>query len=195
MLARLEEIDGVALAEVDHRGELLRLRLTSEDALAGAVATLREMGYGADELSGAAAAERWYGRDTVRELSREEGEVIARRVVSAFARARGIASSISGDLVDLVARALYACFAAHTLGARAEAGALRRACASAVEAAVRDRLGPDRARELAALLSADLGRSSGETDEGDEGIGAGPMDRNGSPARDIRTKLRSDRRR
>lgn len=163
MLARLEAIDGVAVAEVDHRGELLRLRLTSDEALEDAVGTLRALGYGA-ELTAAPAVERWYGRDTVRELSREEGDVIAKRVVSTFARSRAIDPSTGAQLVDLVARALYAYFATHTLDRAADRSALVRECVDAVEAAVRDLLGPDGARELAALLSADLIRVGSDAD-------------------------------
>lgn len=162
MLARLEAIDGVALAEVDHQGELLRLRLTSAQALREAVATLRELGYGADELTAAPAVERWYGRDTVRELSREEGDVIAERVVTSFARSRGIDPPTEAQLEELVARALYTYFAAHTLGGSATPGTLVRECVNVVEAVVRDLLGLDGARELAALLSADLDRRGGE---------------------------------
>lgn len=159
MLARLEAIGGVALAEVDHRGELLRLRLSSDRALEDSVATLRELGYGADELAGAPVVERWYGRDTVRELSQEEGNVIARRVVTAFARSNAIPPPTASSLEDLVARALYGYFAAHTLDSSAVPGTLRRESVSTVEAAVRDLLGADGARELAALLSADLDRA------------------------------------
>lgn len=156
MLARLEAIDGVTLAEVDHRGELLRLQLMSGQALEDAIQTLRELGYGADRSGDAPAVARWYGRDTVRELSREEGDVIAERVMSTFARSRGIDPSTRAQLEDLVTRALYAYFAAHTLDKSAAPGTLVRECVNVVEAAVRDLLGPDGARELAALLSADL---------------------------------------
>lgn len=158
MLARLEAIDGVALAEVDHRGELLRLRLTSDDALADAIATLRELGYGAEEIPGAPAVERWYGRDTVRDLSREEGEVIARRIVPAFASSRELARSTADQLEAAVAQALYACFAAHPLDVSAAPGELRQECVGAVEKAVRELIGADGASELASLLSTDLDR-------------------------------------
>lgn len=158
MLARLEAIEGVELAEVDHRGELLRLRSTSDHALEDALATLRELGYGAEEISGAPAVERWYGRDTVRELSREEGDVIARRIVPGFARSRELARSSADQLEAAVAQALYACFAAHTLDANASPGALVHECVRAVEEAARELIGADRASELASLLSDDLDR-------------------------------------
>lgn len=160
MLARLEAIDGVALAEVDHRGDLLRLRLTSDRALEDAVATLRELGYGADELTAAPAAERWYGRDTVRELSREEGDVIAARVVTAFARSHGAERSTAAQAEDLVARALYAYFATHTFDRAADRSTLVREYADAVEAAARGLLGAEGARDLAAALRADLERAA-----------------------------------
>lgn len=156
MLARLEAIDGVAAAEVDHRGELLRLELSSDRALEDAVQAMRELGYGADRLGLAPEVARWYGRDTVRELSREEGAVIAERVVAAFAREHATAAPTAASLEDAVARALYGYFAAHALERDTEPGVLRREVAAAVEAAARDVVGADGAHELAALLSADL---------------------------------------
>ncbi len=80
-------LDGVVAAEVDHRGELLRLRFSGPSALDRTHATLRELGYRADELSEPSAPEaRWFGPAEVSELSHEEANLIALRVVPPFAR-------------------------------------------------------------------------------------------------------------
>jgi hypothetical protein len=105
VLARLEAVDGLTTAKVDHTGELLRLDVTGGHAVADALMTLRELGYGADELPGAVGVGRWYGRDAVRELSREEGSVIAERVVAAFARLRGMDRAEAERLEAVVAGA------------------------------------------------------------------------------------------
>lgn len=98
MLARLESIPGVGLADVDHRGELLRLRLDQADALASVRAALEELGYSADDVTGdpASAGEgRWYSAQTVRQLSREESEVIARRITPPMTHARSLDQAAS----------------------------------------------------------------------------------------------------
>lgn len=93
----------------------------------------------------------------MRELSREESDVIADRVVAAFSRERGLTASIADRLELVVAQSLYAYFVAHTIDARALPGALRRDVADTVETAARDLLGLDSARALSAALLADLG--------------------------------------
>ena len=124
--------------------------------------TLEELGFAADVLAeaDASAAEvvHWYGRGEVRELSREEAAVIARRVVERFAESRHVTSAGSDRLRDTVARALYECFVAHTLTASAVPDSLREVCARAVEMAVRPELGIEGAAELARLLREDLAR-------------------------------------
>lgn len=82
MLALLEEIEGVAAAQVDHSGMLLRLDLVfpeeHERWLAAITARLKELGYGTNVLRGSArsdvlrSVERWYDRRSAGELSLEE---------------------------------------------------------------------------------------------------------------------------
>lgn len=45
MLARLGTIDGVASAEMDNRGERLRLRLDRDEVLSEVRRTIEELGY------------------------------------------------------------------------------------------------------------------------------------------------------
>ncbi len=162
MLARLEQIAGLESAEVDRRGELLRLRLAHPETLLTVTRTLEELGFASESLGGvdasAAAVARWYGRGAVGELSREEAAVIAGRVVGPFAAARGLSAKHGARLGDTVARALHECFVKHDLSAGAVPGSLGEVCARAVEAAVRPELGIEGAAELARLLRADLAR-------------------------------------
>jgi len=161
VLARLEAIDGVEQAEIDHRGELLRLRVTGTAALDDARRALTELGYEASEAGATDAELRWYGSSTVRELSREEARIIAGRVVPDFASRHGLTAADRERLSAVVAEALYACFSAHTLGAAARAGALRAACAEEVARTAAGIVGVERARDLAARIEADLSRSEG----------------------------------
>lgn len=82
MLALLEEIDGVASAEVDRSGMLMRLHLVSphehDRCLAAITTRLNELGYRTNVLHGSArddvlsTVERWYDRRSAEELSIEE---------------------------------------------------------------------------------------------------------------------------
>lgn len=158
MLTRLVSLDGVVMAEVDHRGELLRLSLEETADLSLARAVLRELGYGSELVDDVARLgdTRWYGPSTVRELSREEARVIAARITPPFASARGLLPAQVGRVQDAVAQALFTCFTQHTLGPGAVPGTLRGACSSAVEEAIRDLVGPEAARHYVAAMWADL---------------------------------------
>jgi len=165
VLARLEAIEGVTTAEVDHRGELLRLSAADGRAVADAAETLRELGYGSDPVPEPVDRPRWYGRDTVGELSREEGEVIAQRVVRGFARARGLTPGVAERLESAVAGALGAYFARRSIAATTPPGALRDGSVSAVREAAEPLIGPDLARELAVALGRDLNGLDGRTED------------------------------
>jgi hypothetical protein len=89
VLARLDAIPGLREAAVDHRGELLRLLVSEGNVLDVVRGELSNLGFAAEPVTGLVASDvRWYAFDDVRDLSREEAEIIARRVTSAFARTR-----------------------------------------------------------------------------------------------------------
>jgi hypothetical protein len=158
VLARLDAIPGLEAAQVDHRGELLRLVVAEEDVLATVSDELSGLGYLAEPLSGVNASDvRWYAFDDIRDLSREEAEIIARRVTSAFTRSHPLPDSARVRLEQAVADALYSCFAANDLGSGVPTGALRSECCEAVEPVVLPLIGLEAAREYVALLSNDLG--------------------------------------
>ena len=148
-------------ADVDHRGELLRLQLTNGAALPRVQRTLEDLGFGAKLLAGDLPEVRWYGPGTVRELSREEAGVVARRVVLPFAHAHQVEAD---PLIRLVAEALYACFIAHVPDEMVSLGALRRSSAEAVAAGVREELSSDLAAALADAVEVDLTRGAQPAD-------------------------------
>jgi hypothetical protein len=156
VLAQLEDRPDVETAEVDRRGALLRIRTRAPGTLALIREQLELMGFAAEEAPDAAAvAVRWYGRSSVGELSREEGSVIAGRVVPAFGAANGLGQAEIDALSTRVATALYECLVGHR-DAGLASGGLAVPCGRAVEAATRARLGPDRAAVLGRAIEADL---------------------------------------
>ena len=158
MLARLDAIPGLSEASVDHRGELLRLLVADANVLDVVRAELSGLGYAAEPVSGLVASDvRWYAFDHVRDLSREEAEIIARRVTSAFARSHTLSGPHAIRLEDAVAGALYRCFAANDLGPSSVPGRLLSVCCDAAGDAARAIVGDDEAREYVALLAGDLG--------------------------------------
>jgi hypothetical protein len=158
VLARLDAIPGLGEAAVDHRGELLRLLVSEASVLDVVRRELSNLGYAAEPLTGLAASDvRWYAFDDVRDLSREEAEIIAQRVTSAFVRARTLGDVSAIRLEHAVAEALYRCFAANELGPGAPPRALLSVCYDAAEQAARAVVGEDEAREYASLLAKDLG--------------------------------------
>ena len=161
MLARLEQEDGVELAEIDRRGELLRVRVAASAEVTRAIGRLQELGFVAELIIDTAVdIPRWYGTESVGELSLEEADVIADRVVPEFARPHGIDASESDTLRDLTAKALHECFVTHTFDAATPIGALNRLCGRAVEAATSAHLGADRALGLGQAVEADLAARS-----------------------------------
>lgn len=158
MLARLGIVEGVWSAEADHAGELLRLVVSDHVALESARGTLAEMGYQGSEPTDehSTVGMRWYDADGARRLSAEEGEIIARRVVPPFARQGRFDQSTESRLTAVVAEALYACFAQHTLGASTPSEALREVCSRAVADAARAVIGEEKAELLGEAITADL---------------------------------------
>ena len=98
---------------------------------------------------------RWYGLSDVGELSRDEGRVIAARVVPLFAVGHGLADHEIATLSDRVASALYACFARHR-DTSLPPGGLAVPCGRAVADATAPLIGPDRAAALGRAIEADL---------------------------------------
>ena len=93
------------------------------------------------------------------ELSREEARIIADRVVPPFALSYGLTDPVAEQLTATVSAALFACFAAHTLGSGAPAASLRNVCSQAVAEAAAVLVGADLARDLATRIDADLAES------------------------------------
>ncbi|MDP9319679.1 MAG: hypothetical protein M3P16_01120 [Chloroflexota bacterium] len=156
MLAHLEERSDVESAEVDRRGELLRITLR----VGGDAAAIREqlelMGFAAEEASDAAGATvRWYGPASVGELSLEESTVIVSRVVPSFGAANGLGQAEIDAISTRVATAVYECFVGHR-DAGLGPGGLASPCGRAVEGATRLLLGAERAAALGRAVEADL---------------------------------------
>ena len=161
MLARLQEEEAVEDAEVDRRGELLRVRLKSPFNISGVVDLLMNLGFAAEVADDAdVGASQWYGLGSVGELSREEAKVIAQRVVPLFAGQNGVPAGEVDALVGLVAMALHAWIISNTMDTAAPHVALNSACGRAVEDAALPRLGPDRAAALGDAIEADLAKRS-----------------------------------
>ena len=152
MLARLEDERGVRSVEVDRSGTLLRVQLTRDGALAHVQAALFALGFGGEVLTDTPAELSWYGPSEVGELSKEEAQIIARRVAPPLAQAYDADPAM---LLRLVAHALYECFVVNR-SRDVSADAMRRACAVAVEDAARSVLGDDRAAELGRAVESDL---------------------------------------
>ena len=154
MLAQLEARPDVETAEVDRRGELLRIR-THGDADRSTIRDgLERLGFAAEEAPDAVVA-RWYGRSSVGELSREEATVIAARVVPVFGAADGLQPEQIAGLSARVAKALFECFIANQ-DAGLMPGGLASSCARAVTAATSPLLGLSRATVLARAIEADV---------------------------------------
>lgn len=159
MLARLQTEEGVHSIEVDRRGELLRARLSPPASETALIEMLYEMGIAATATTyEEAQSPRWYSAEEVGELSREEAEVIARRVVPPFAKVTG---ADVDNVVQTVARALHECLSAYARASEPGAATtLNNACGLAAERATRPLLGSDSARALGAAIEADLASRS-----------------------------------
>lgn len=157
MLARLTALDGVAMAEVDHAGDLLRLTL-DRDALAASLALLRDLGHEAEveDGDGAPGTTVWYDAASVHELSFVEAGVISDRLVPRFMREHDLPIG-PATLRAAVVSALHRCFTERALGA-GNTGAFRQECVRSVVAAAAPIIGTPAAEALGALLEDDLGR-------------------------------------
>jgi hypothetical protein len=158
VLARLESLEGVDHAFIDHSGDLLRLSLRDEHATTAAIAVLSELGYRAESASdaGARAVTTWYDTRSVGDLSRVEAGVIAERIVPSFAKTWKLSRAATTLVRAAVVDALHDCFVSHALGSGPSLGAFRLSCERAVGGAVRPIVGPEPAQALAALLNIDM---------------------------------------
>lgn len=158
MVARLAALEGVEGVEADHSGQLLRVRLSRMQVSARVRAALDELGYQTEPTDADALPDdvAWFGAADIRELSREEANAIAQRVVPVFSRSRVLDDAVEQRLTGAVSRALYECLASHVLGPGAARGALQEDCSRAVEQAARSVIDEDGARELASALWRDL---------------------------------------
>lgn len=157
MLARLSGIAGVDSAEIDHRGELLRVRARTSAAIDRARAALTDLGYDASAADLSVDQQiRWYDAASVRDLSREEARIIAQRVLSGFAGARDLDSGRLDELRTAITGALFGVFASHELGVASRPGTFLSECVRAVEQAAAEIIGSDRAREISSILERDL---------------------------------------
>lgn len=94
MLARIEDVPGVASAAIDRSGTLVRLRLAGGEATWGVDtvrALLRESGHEtavvdeAERVEILARVTRWFDHVHVSDLSREEASTLAEELASAVA--------------------------------------------------------------------------------------------------------------
>jgi len=154
-LAQLQQREDVETARVDRRGELLRIRLRAGGSVGAVREALEMMGFAAETMDDTAAARRWYGASEVRELSREEAEVVASRVTPAFGAAHAMTPADVALASSLAADALYRWFVYRVDGA-ASGLDMASSCGRAVEAATLSLLGPDQARALGDAIEADL---------------------------------------
>lgn len=161
MLARSQAIHGVETIAVDRSGVLLRVTATPE-ALALVIDMLRDGGHeaallDADERDDALArVANWYAAEAAAELSAEEAEVLAGRIVAAFSPD---GSTVPAAVGELVRDELSATFAAARGGAP-HASALDR-CAGAVERRATPLLGAPEAARLRAQVRQALNPGDG----------------------------------
>jgi hypothetical protein len=160
VLAQLEERHDVESATVDRRGELLRIRTRAGGDVSGIHDELERMGFAAEAAANVDPNLRWYGRSSVGELSREEGQVIAARVVPAFGAAKGLPPALIDAVGASVETALYECFIGHQDAALVPGG-LAASCRYAVSAATSALLGPDSAAALGLAIESDMSAGPG----------------------------------
>ena len=158
MLAHVQGLEGVEHAEIDYRGDLLRLSLNDDLALGLTADLLRSLGYDSARARDAEVhtVTTWYDTDSVGDLSGVEASVIADRTVPPFALNRKLSPDESERVRSAVVSALHRCFVGTALASGPSLCAFRLSCVAAVEESVRPILGRASARTLAELVNADL---------------------------------------
>ena len=144
----------------NHAGELVRF--VDRGQAAGVRARLTDLGYGSEELAGAAKStsleHEWYAPS---DLSREEAQVLARKIVPAFAEEHPIDPTQTPALEQRVQGALFGCFTGIAIPSSAPSRSLPGACreAIAVAAAADGLIGPGAAAELGLFVERWLARA------------------------------------
>lgn len=158
MLARLEGLAGVDHAEIDYSGDLLRLSVSDDLALAPIADLLKRLGYESAQASDAEVqtVTSWYDNKSVGDLSRVEASVIAGRILPPFALIRKLSPDQTDRVQAAVVDALHNCFVNTPLASGPSLGQFRLSCVRAVEMSVGPILGRGSARTLAELVNADL---------------------------------------
>lgn len=121
-------------AKTDHAGELVRF--VDRGQAADVRARVTDLGYGSEELAGAAQATRleyeWYAPS---DLSRKEAQVLASKIVPAFTREHRIDPTQTLELEQRIQDALFGCFTGTAIPSSAPSKSLPGACREAVAAA------------------------------------------------------------
>lgn len=147
-------------AKTDHTGELVRF--VDRGQAADVQARITQIGYASEELFGAehtaAHDHRWFSPT---DLSREEAQVLASRIVPAFAHERAIDPLKAPALEQRVQRALFGCFTGTVVPSAAPSKSLPGACREAVAVAVAadGLIGADAAAELGVFVERWLERA------------------------------------
>jgi len=154
VLARLEQLDGLSLAETDEAGDYLRLTVRDAHAVAAAREALLSLGYRAEPTAGEAHVERWFGVRRVGDLSLIEAGVIADRILPQLGGR--IAGGDASRLRDAIVGALHACFVSTDLTSAPSGEAFRSDCVQQAIAVATPIVGSATADEIGRLLDKDM---------------------------------------
>lgn len=138
-------------AQTDHTGELVRF--VDRGQSAGVRARIMDLGYGSEEVADAAQSttleDEWYAAN---DLSREEAQVLASKIVPAFAQEHAIDPGQAPALEQRVQGALFGCFTSVAIPTSAPSKSLPGACREAVAVAAAGLIGTGAAAELGAFV-------------------------------------------
>jgi hypothetical protein len=146
--------------KTDHAGELLRF--VDRGQSADVRARLMALGYRSEELAGRTQAEAlegvWYAPS---DLSREEAQVLAGKIVPAFVQEHAIDPAQAPALTQPVQGALFGCFTGIAIPSSAPSKSLPGACreAVAVAAAAHGLIGAAAAADLGDFVERWLARA------------------------------------
>jgi hypothetical protein len=153
VLARLEQVDGLNVAETDEAGDYLRLTVRDHRAVSAARDALVSLGYSAEPADEGTRVARWFGVRTVRELSLIEAGVIADRVLPQL---RSVTPADAARLRTAIVGALHACFVNTDLTSAPSGQEFRGDCVRQTVAAATPIIGEGVAAEFGRLLDLDM---------------------------------------